>query len=78
MHPEILRFWKDNGYDIFCQENPSVSWTNVPAYFYLDEQGAQIAIACPFLPPSGIAYFMRSSWYAEDYMLKLIKLKAFL
>lgn len=85
MNPEIKKFWEDSGGRVWVQTTPNVipGVTNTPAYWFdKDDSTKRILVAVPWFEeanrPSTMAYWDTTNWVTEEYMLKVIKLKAFL
>jgi hypothetical protein len=66
MHPDIKKFWEDAGYDIF-------GW-----YALNNSQILVVAGRDDILIERATMYYFNGNTYAEQEMLNLIKLKAFL
>ena len=71
MHSEIRAFWEIGGREVVCVDKPTDYLTNTPAYLV-----DGMIVACPY--EGHIVYYFRGQWLFEKYMLRLVRLKAFL
>lgn len=74
MHPEIKKFWENVGV-VNCIDEPTSHIINVP-YYYVNIGVRSETIAA--MIGGKLTYHLNNQWYAEDVMLRLIKLKMFL
>ena len=78
IHRDILNFWQSK-YTInkIYKDHQFLNWTNLPAWFYIDEDNNVIVIACPF--NNHLMYHFKNIGWVEDSMaLKIIKLSVLL
>jgi hypothetical protein len=73
MHPEIKKFWQDEGYSIPFQDDPALG--TVSGYKPID--GAPYISKIEILA-FGDKYRFKGEWYSEEEMLRIIHLKAFI
>jgi hypothetical protein len=71
MHPDIVKFWEATGKEIRLIDKPTGGYTNVPLYLVGDT-----IVCAPYFKE--LSYYYNGSWYSEDVMLRILKLKHFL
>ena len=73
MHPEIKKFWQDEGYSISNEDQTTFGTVS----------GYKTVINAPFISmietlAFGDQYRFKGEWYSEEEMLRIIRLKAFI
>ena len=89
MHPEIEKFWEDQGYSIVLSDSRTKpdpeSWRFM--YFLMIDNRYKGYVAyseryyqsfCYVLSPKAVKYLLDGRYYSEEEMLRFIRLKAFL
>jgi hypothetical protein len=80
MHPEIKKFWQDSGYEIQSDthdmENGHIDtlWWGYPK----DVSKDNIQLALMADDWDSPVYLLSTQAYEEDYMIRIVRLKAFL
>jgi hypothetical protein len=85
MHPEIKKFWTEEGYSYIENENQESSVTGPDGkVIYLGTVTGHLNLGGPFnisrmdTLAFGDQHRFKGVWYSEEQMLRIIRLKAFL